>query len=529
VKLQFREYYQTYLFPLMTTPEGLKTIAKDRQDFLRDLQAAKSPEAHREIVDLTLATMKNIVQDNYRPTVRYNAMLLIDSLNDQEPNNLGVPQTLPEPMRAATRFILEQFQKQDNPDSIKLAALLGLARHLEWENFKEPPSTPMQPAVKAEIIKSLTVLAEEKQPPPGRDSEPHNWMRRRAIEALSMTCLKRPDEGIAATMDKLLKDESEPLNVRFTVATVLGKMVLQPPAKIDPVATAKELGYMALLACENELTRAENYRKTEFEREARLTGTYSPELGYGSGEGSTMGMPGPGMRGGPGGYGGADGGVRPLRPAAGGMPGDGYGEPGTAGYVDPSTLDPKHYRVEYLRRRIRQQLYAVQLGLTGGEDHVPPKTTPGGGTATSNPTVTTAASGQKAEPKGVFAVAKTKAEKDDVDAVYYRVRKLIEAVEAPGPEADFHQLIKDVRKDMKPLETLIGKRVPPPGAATVQAANPDDVPSTPAKTGPAKGPAAKGPAAKGPAAPGPGKAGKSASRPTPRPQPAVFGQPRFNR
>jgi len=524
VKLQFREYYQTYLFPFMTTAEGLKSIAKDRRDFFGDLEKAKSLEAHRELLDLTLAAMKSIVQDNYRPETRYNAMLIISNLNDQEPNSLGVPQTLPEPMRTALPFILEQFKSPNAPDSIKLGALLGLSRHLEWENYKEQTSTPMQPALKGDVIKELTRLAEEKQPPPGRDPEAHNWMRRRAVEALSMACLKKSDADIVATMEKLLKDESEPLNVRFTVASVLGKIVLQPPAKIDPVATAKELGYMALLACDTELTRAENFRKNEFEREARLTGTYSPEFGYGSGEGAPGGMPGPGgLRGGAGVYGGSDsGGVRPLRPTAGGMPGDGYGEPGTAGYVDPSTLDPKHYRVEFLRRRLRQSLYAVQLGLTGGEDHAPPKTTPGGG-APTNPTLTTP-TGPKPEPKGVFAIAKNETEKTDVNNVYYKVRKLIEAVEAPGPDVDFYQLVKDVRKEMKPLESLIGKRVPPPGAAAAGSAIIDDVPSIPAKPGPAKAPAAKGPAAPGPARPG-----KSASSPAPRSQPAVFGQPRTSR
>ena len=222
-KLQFRSYFQQYLFPLMTTEEGLKSIAKDRQDFFRDVQNAKNPDAHREIVDLTLASMMKIVQDNYRPAARYNAMLIISSLNDQEANNIGVPQTLPEPMRAALPFILLQFQKPETPDAIRLAALLGLGRHLEWENYKEPPSTMMPAAQRAEVIKSLTALAESKQPPPGRQPEAHNWLRRRAIEALSLGSLKKADPDIAATMDKLLKDESEPLSVRCTVASAFGQ------------------------------------------------------------------------------------------------------------------------------------------------------------------------------------------------------------------------------------------------------------------------------------------------------------------
>src|SRR5205823_5238506 len=98
------------------------------------------------------------------------------------------------------------------------------------------------------------------EPPEGRDAEGHIWLRRRAIEALSMGSLIKPDPRIADTLDKLLRDETDSLTVRCTVASCLGKMSLQPPAKIDPVGTAKELGYLALVACDFELTRAETRR-----------------------------------------------------------------------------------------------------------------------------------------------------------------------------------------------------------------------------------------------------------------------------
>ena len=258
---------------------------------------------------------------------------------------------------------------------------------------------------------------------------------------------------------------------------------------------------MALLACDSELTKAENFRKNDMEHEARLTGTYSPELEGGGGPG----MPGPGgVRGG--GYGNSDGsGVRPLRPTSG-MTGDGLGSSEAGGYVDPSMMDPKHYRVEYMRRRIRQDLYAVQLGLTGGDDHAPPKErTTGAPPTPATAAAAAAAAAEKKEPRGVFAVAKTQAERDEVDKVYHKVRKLIEAVENAGATTDFLVVVKDVRKEMKPLEATIGKRLPPPGAAT--APGTDDVPSIPGKAGPKTTPASKTPT-------GPGaRPGKAAVRP----------------
>jgi hypothetical protein len=76
-------------------------------------------------------------------------MLILSQLNDQEANYVTPPYTLPVPMRAALSVIIQQFQKGDT-DEIKIAALLGLARHLEWDNYKQLPSTTM-PAIRVRM------------------------------------------------------------------------------------------------------------------------------------------------------------------------------------------------------------------------------------------------------------------------------------------------------------------------------------------------------------------------------------------
>ena len=112
-----------------------------------------------------------------------------------------------------------------------------------------------------------------------------------ALALFPPTELDRPQVfNVIAAMDRQLKDESNPMNVRLAVATALGKMSLQPPAKIDAVPTAKDLGYLALVACDAELTRAEAQRKADYEHYARLMGTYS-------GEGDYSGPGGPGGEG----------------------------------------------------------------------------------------------------------------------------------------------------------------------------------------------------------------------------------------
>jgi hypothetical protein len=209
----------------------------------------------------------------------------------------------------------------------------------------------------------------------------------------------------------------------------------------------------------------------------------------------------------------------PLRPSGGSsLDSGGYGN--ESGYLNPAESDPKHYQMEFLRRRIRQQLYAVQLGLAGTDDFV--DKAKGGGTQNPAGGGATSAGGsgsnQPAEKKGMHAIAKGD-DQEKVKQVYYKVRKLAEVAEQGG-ESEFHQFIKDMRKELKNLELAVGKRVPPAGAAGAAAVLDDAPASGPAgKAGPGKVAPKGTPAAPGKVAPPPGK---SAFRPPPQ----VFGNPR---
>jgi hypothetical protein len=126
----------------------------------------------------------------------------------------------------------------------------------------------------------------------------------------------------------------------------------------------------------------------------------------------------------------------------------------------------------------------------------------------------------------MYAIAKPGKERTDVDEVYFKVRKLAEVVEGAGADAEFYQLVKDMRKELKALEAIT-KRLPPPGAAPGPTGTPDDAPSLPSAVG--KGaPGKAGPAKGGPVpAARPVVPGKTAKRP--QPQPGVFGKPRPGR
>ena len=541
----FDYFYNKILFPTLTqtSDEALAALPEERQKLFRDhLERCSEPTVHVYLVNKVFDQMKAVVLENYHPAARYNAMLVISSLNDTDVVRVGGEKKVPEPMLAALPFIYEQFTKAENTDAIRVAALLGLVRHLEWDNFRgnaNPPVPTINAALRAQIVKSLLDLAQQKEPPAGRNAAGHEWFRRRAIEGLTHAGYHKADAEIAATMETLLKDEKESLAIRCAAATAVGKLGFQAPVKLEPTPTAKELGYLALLACHSELTRVADLNKQELERLTRLQGGASGGYGGGYGGSADGGMPGRGMLPGgsggvglgPGASGSADGGaysgprpggsVRPKGPGAdggsvGGMLEGGYGSAYGAGATAQASLDPKQYRFDHIRRRIRGQIYAVEIGLVGPDGFQRYLTEQKLAEAAAKPGAIAPASppGQYvAPPRGVLVLAKDKkADEDFVKKVVEAVVKLARTVEET--DTDLADLDKKLRKEMKALEAMTRKLA----AATpvreasdlpeVPAAPPPPTPSPPvpgkleaARPG---APAAPPPAAPSPAAPAAG-------------------------
>jgi hypothetical protein len=493
-KREFDYFFLNMYFPLytLTTDEALGDLPLERQKLFRDLESSSVPTVHKYACELILNQMKAIVQDNYHPVCRYNGMLIISSLNDVETVRIGANRTTPEPMVAALPFIYEQFAKADNKDAVKMAALLGILRHLEWDSFRGPVGAPT-PAIGAplrdEIVKGLLTLALQSETPEGREPLGHEWFRRRAIEGLTYASYLKVDPSVAEAFQTLLKNESEPIAIRCAAATAIGSVAYQAPAKVEIKPTTVELGYLALVACEKELTRVTAQRKEDENRLMRLSGGSSYGGSYGGG-GSGGGYPGdtggssmPRMpRGGTGGPGGSGSGYRGG--PRGGSAGMAEGSGDIYGY-NAAPADPKQYRFDLIRRRLRAQLYAVEVGLGGPDPHV--KARPGD--SPPNP------------PRGMEALAKGKPEEEKfVTDVKELLKKLTDAVE--NADADVTELEKDIRKQMKPLADKTRKIVAP---APVDA--PADLPELPVSTPAAKpGPAAAAPV---PAAAASGKASPS--------------------
>jgi hypothetical protein len=439
----FDAYYALYFFPLMTqtTDEALQAMPDERMKFLRnDLENCKNLEVQTHLTSLTFDEMLAITRDpEFHPAVRYNALHIIGSLNDKEVVRFGSAPNVPEPMARALPVLLEEFRRAENNDALKVAALIGLSRHLEWDPYREPGSAPIPAALRTEIVKELITLAEAKEPPSGRTAEGHLWFRRRAIEALGLACAVKTDAAVAAAFDKLLKDDAESVALRATVAAAVGRLKYEAPVKVDALAMAKQLGYVALVACDSELNRVSNLKMTETERAARIAKgvvTFTPGDASGSGSGGTgIDSSSAGMF------------VPEAAPA---------GATGGIGRGTAQLVDLKAYRFDHVRRRLRHQLYCVQLGLNGGME--------------------------KAPTRGMLAVAKAPADIEAINNIDKSVRKLIETVEVKA--VDMAQLEKDLRKNMTALEAIT-KKLAAPAVAAPSDVPAGDVPAAPAAAAPA--------------------------------------------
>lgn len=514
----FDGYFITYVFPLwtQTTEKSLNELPKERDKFIRNYLevSAKNPAAHARLVDITHKKLTEIVQDSeLHPAVRYNAILIIGLLNETEPNRgTGVKQ-MPEPYVPALSTLVEELKKPGNNEALRVGALLGVSRHLEWDNFKQGAATKMQPPVRKEILDELTSIVNTNVPPAGRSAEGQTWLRRRALEALGHANALTVDPGFTSLLTTIITTDTEPISLRCTAAEVMSHLDFQaaPPA-IGPMA--KNLGYLALFACHSELLRLEGLKKKD-EELLKVSGGAAGGpgmMGMPGGAGGMMpggtpsggAMPGGGpmsgmMQGGgamPGGAAMSGGGMAPAMPGMPGMTGGRKAPSGAGGMggmggmygAKDTVVDPRAYRIDYSKRRLRAELYAVQLAL---------------GPKKKDATV-----------KGLTTFAKAEPDTKTVQEITKHVEDVIKIVEEASPSADAYE--KSLRKEMKKLEVLTHAL---PVAAKADAAKAEaakggeEVPAG-AKPAAAK-PAAEepmeeipmaAPAAKGPAEPAKGEA-----------------------
>lgn len=357
-KQRFDNWFLRYLFAMMTLNEAdiLSELPVDRKKLIRDyLEIATDAGAHQYLVELTLNKMKEIANDEYHPAVRYNAMLIIGELNEDELQRTGLGRP-PVPYLPALAVLLQEYKNPDQLDYVRVATLVGMLRHVQLhaydqrEAFKNPTQR-IPAATITDIRQTMLDLVDTKVPPEGRSVEGHHWMRRRAVEVLGWLAFGSADAEIVNKLHEVVAKSEDERGVRCQAVLAFGKVKFDPAMKADGAKLASDIAKFIVETAGNEadrLVREEAATEKEFQV---LSGSGSQLGGSGLGGG--------GLGGGPGGrrIGGRGAGGPGMGPGMGGIPGMGGGRQ----KID----DPYAYRIEPVRRKLKHEIGCAMTALVG--------------------------------------------------------------------------------------------------------------------------------------------------------------------
>jgi hypothetical protein len=268
---QVTDYLSKVFFPAMTgfTDEALMKLA-DARRWIRDQTAkAGNASARQYLIEETYKYGRGMARGNFHPAVRYNAVLMLGELDQQQPTATAAAV----PLTKATQELLElieqeKFNKIIVPESVKLGALIGLERHSRLgidPSLKDPTTTAM-----IKVAGSAT--------PEDVDSNVHDWVRRTAAQVLANQYKAGPTKPVQAALSALIADKQVGFDERCATAAALKRITYPANADIDGAAATNALGQLALDVVTDAAKLAREYQK-----EAIATGDFSARPGGGGG------------------------------------------------------------------------------------------------------------------------------------------------------------------------------------------------------------------------------------------------------
>ena len=240
----FDKVCDNYVLPMWTQPKNRHQLPKLRQKFKGQLQNAKDAATRKHFNDHLLDKLPKMASGNYHPAFRYNCMLLLGELDLSPPIRSGIT-TIYTPLPAALPLLLEALADGKQIDAVKIAAIVGIARHshsLRDNNARRRVSDAM-----------LALATTQKAPAPKTSSAGQAWMRVMAINVLGNLKSAGPLNATAKALLKIIDDAKTSFRVRCAAARAIGKLAISNPAGLDPGVMVRQLGRLAMAACETEL------------------------------------------------------------------------------------------------------------------------------------------------------------------------------------------------------------------------------------------------------------------------------------
>ncbi len=247
---EFDLFFTKVVFPQFTLTDNItfKNTAKPpqiicllpymRRDF-KDFYKTADETARKRLNTLALTEMMKIAKDNYHPVARYNAMLLVSDLNESDSPEV--------PYREALKEMYRVVGDSNLPEAVRIAALIGITRHAK---------AGVEAPVAATLAAFLSKLAGTKSPPPGTSIEGHDWIRRRAIDAIVELHTKQPpkDGQYLELLSAILQENGSSVELRASAIEAMLKVKAPVPDNWKTENVANAIAMVAVDAVKRELS-----------------------------------------------------------------------------------------------------------------------------------------------------------------------------------------------------------------------------------------------------------------------------------
>jgi hypothetical protein len=237
----------------------------------------------------------------------------------------GAQAALPLPYADARAFMVNEFFNPKQIDAVRLAALLGVLRHVDINAYA---TQQYPPAVRQELVKQFLPVAVDKKVPADRDVEGHAYMRSRVVEILAALGQAGWDANILQAFVTIMGDKEEPMSLRYTAAAAIGRMNMTGATAMKGDEVAHRLANLAVESSREQLALLDAEIAAEKEKLKALGGG-GVEVGR---------FPG---------------GVRPVGPRA--------------GEFLPLKLTKQEMRLTLNQRLLRDRMNKIRIALTGAD------------------------------------------------------------------------------------------------------------------------------------------------------------------
>ena len=333
---KLKTYLQEYGLARWTVKSHAHEVLRFRLELRTNFKRIRSPQTYDQMSDLALGMLSGIAKGNYSPVARVNAMLAIGDLNLREPARTTEEAV---PLSGALPLMLDAYGDASQIDGVRLAALLGILRHVNLGIADAQLRN-------SRVLPVMLELAKTKQPPDGRSAEGHAWFRVRAMETLGALAVAGQQGEVANALADVATEEKSPLWVRCAAARFLGQLDYSDPAGMTPGSFLTKLTQLATAICNQEVATLDKLKRDELNAGRKVQGL----SGYGGTDMIDMG-------GGPG----ADEGMIEMAEMGGMLDGMMDGPGGVVSRKEEDTVETR--RIKGSRRRLKDQMLSVLTGL----------------------------------------------------------------------------------------------------------------------------------------------------------------------